>query len=184
MKDFIQNLQNKPYATRVKILWGAVSIIAVVLFAVWTLSIKSSVSELPGGNILGSNEIKTFAERNEDITQIEYAETTSEELKVYFKISNPTTDILNFSEASDITLTIKGKEYHPKQVVDRQENPFVKKILSKTTNFGILVFDKIEGDEGTLVFDQLSYEKSVEDTFKDENNLIFEELKPLNKLRN
>ncbi len=183
MKDFIERLQNKPYEARVKILWGTVVIVAIVLVLVWALTIKSSVTGLSDGNLLGNSTNQTIATRSEDVARVEYIERSSKEFKIYFNIKNSTNNILNFSPATAITLRIKDQDYHPTGIFDRQGNPYVRKVLSNSQEFGILVFGNIEGSEGTLIFDEMMYENSTSDYFKQELILDFDKLDNKSKLR-
>lgn len=45
LSDFIEKLQNKPWQTRIKILWGAVAISMLVILPLWFFSFKSSLSK-------------------------------------------------------------------------------------------------------------------------------------------
>jgi hypothetical protein len=79
---------------------------------------------------------------------------------------------------------VEDRPYNPKQILDRQNNKFVQKVLSNTQNFGILVFDPVEGDEGDLVIENLSFEQSLGQTLKQEITLNFEELRQQTEVRN
>ena len=52
----------------------------------------------------------------------------------------------------------------------------MQKILSRTQNFGILIFDSINGDEGKLILDNLTFEESSATTLKQELDLDFKQL--------
>ena len=66
---------------------------------------------------------------------------------------------------------------HPQQLTDRQGSAFVKKVLSRTQNFGILTFSAINSEEGTLTFDQMFFEKNPQQFFKQILDLEFDKLK-------
>jgi hypothetical protein len=185
----IENLQHQSYQTRVKILWAAVIGIGALLVIIWFISLKSNISNL------GTNSLTDFrspeAEQPNQITaiatdliKIEYIEQSISGFKIFFNISNRTNDILNFPQIHNITLTVEDRPYNPKQILDRQNNKFVQKVLSNTQNFGILVFDHVEGDEGDLVIENLSFEQSLGQTLKQEITLNFEELRQQTEVRN
>lgn len=182
MTDFIKNLQDKPYETRVRILWGTVIVLGIILFFAWIFGLKSSLGNIKGSSLIqldtGSNAV---VETNVKFASVEYAEQTNNILKIYFNFNNPTDDILNVSKLDDIVLTVDGKQTRPSKITDRQGNAYVQKILSHTQNFGILTFPTIKTTKATLSFDQMSLEKSPADIFVQNLELNFKQLnKPSN----
>lgn len=182
VRDFIKNLQNKPYETRVKILWGGVIVIGILLVFAWVFSLKSTISGLDKNSSANSAPAETPTAKTQYIT-IERAETSAGNLRIYFKIKNPSNDILNFSKLEDIKLVAGGRELSPVKLLDRQNKPFVQKILSKTENFGMLTFLSEMPDEGKLSFDQLFFENQPQLIFKETSDLDFSQLVKTEELR-
>lgn len=186
MSDLISYVRKLPYQTRVKILWGTFGILAIILFTLWVLSLKSTLK-----NLNTSDLVKINPETNTEIAgqtktpfaTVERAEFAADSLQLYFNFQNPTTDILNISKLSDIQLHVGGKQINPKQITDRQGQPFVQKILSGAQNFGILIFDKTASDSDELIFDQMFLEQSPSQMFSQKIQLDFKQLEKNAKLR-
>jgi hypothetical protein len=187
--DFIRNLQKKPYAVRLRILWSTTIIVAVVLLAVWVATIKNGADSLAGQDLFTITQESDQAEEaraeESDHISVERVETTKAgAFQIFFKIKNSSNDILNFSPLEKITLEINKTNLKPLEILDRQGNPFVRKILSNTENFGTLIFTGVEGKSGTLSFEGLFLEQKPQTLFREILNLDFEELNQIQELRN
>ena len=185
MKDFLTRLQNQPYETRIKILWGTVLGAAIILVIIWVLSLKSTISGIDGSSLIKLNTTTTSTTEQAQVAyaSVERAEST-DVLKIYFNLNNPTNDILNASKLLNITLTSNGTQIQPTAITDRQGNPFVQKVLSHTQNFGILTFPAITIHQGTLTFDQMFLEKTPNNVFQQKLELNFDELIKNSNVRN
>lgn len=181
--DLINDLQNKPYNTRVKILWGTIIVVAIILFILWILGLKSTIGDLNKADLTRSDTAKVASATQVSVGAVERIESGSN-LKIYFNFTNPTDDILNISRIEDISLTVRGKSVAPTGLTDRQGKPFVQKILSHTQNFGILVFPKTDLDLGQLIFNQIFFEQSPDQMLSQEIDLDLKKLEKSNKLRN
>lgn len=186
LRETIKNLQNKPYETRVKILWLTIGIVAVILVAIWVFSLKSTIQGLNGKNLIKADQTtkSNSAKTDTAFVSVERVEQTGNSFKIYFNVNNSTDDILNFPDLTNITLEVNGQSLNPTQIFDRQNNPFVKKILSHTQNFGTLVYPTVNATSGKLTIDQMSFEKTTDQIFQQELNLNFTELKKSSNLRN
>lgn len=165
LNNFIKNLQQKPYTTRLRILWTVVGITAVILIIVWSTSLKSTlnISKTEDGN---KKPVEVVVKNQ--YLEIERAETTGDLVTIYFKVSNPSSDILNFSPLDSIKLVADDHELKPIKMLDRQSNPFVQKILSKTENFGSLQFSTKTFNTGTLTFGELFFESQPQNIFEEQ----------------
>lgn len=181
-QDFITKLQKQPYHTRVKILWGTVGIVALVLFVLWVLSLKSTIKNLDAGSLIKTAGVSIEGTRV-SYAEVERVEDSPSSLKIYFNFNNPSDDILNIPTLNNITLTVKGKSVSPTQITDRQGRAFAQKILSRQQNFGILVFPKIDAGSGTLAFKQMSFERSPEQILSQTIELDLKKLQTTDKLR-
>lgn len=184
MNDFIKNLQEKPYETRVKILWGTVGVVAIIILAVWVITLKANIKNLDGKNLLSTPATTSINQSPSNFASVERAEISGQNLKLYFNFNNPTSDILNVSKNSDISLDIDGKQETPTQMTDRQGQPFVQKVLSKTQNFGILVFPAPRDSSGKLTFNQIFFEQTPSQIFNQTIDLDLKKLEQDSNLRN
>jgi hypothetical protein len=174
--DIIRKIQDKPYETRVRILWATVGIAGIVLVAIFVFNTKNSLKDVDGKELINIDVPSTTAMTQTPYASVERVERTEKVLKIYFNFNNPTDDILNVSKLSDISLSFDNSKLNPKNITDRQGQAFVQKILSHTQNFGILVFDPINSGQVTLTFDQMSLEKNPNNIFRQELNLNLDEL--------
>jgi hypothetical protein len=186
MKDFLTKLQNQPYETRIKILWGTVLAAGFILVIIWVLSLKSTISGIDGASLIQLNPTTTSNTKQTEIAyaSVERVESTAQFLKIYFNLNNPTDDILNTAKLQNITLTFTGNSIQPQSMTDRQGNPFVQKVLSHTQNFGILVFSASPVHQASLTFDQMFLEKNSTDVFQQKLELNLDELIKNSNVRN
>ena len=185
MRDFISDLQNKPYATRVKILWGTTIGFALILIIAWAVSLKTTIKNTSGQPLItppvqGDNANQTEA----NLLAVERTETAGNILKIYFNFNNQTDDILNVSKLEDITLITASEQQKPSKMLDRQGQTFVRKILSHTQNFGVLVFDPVAENEATLTFNKMFLEKNPDQLLKQTVDLDFSKLNQDPTVRN
>lgn len=187
-RNFISDLQQQPYEVRLRILWGSVLVIGLVLIILWFFTLKQSISQLNSDELLALNPAApTAPTAAEALVLVERAELSEQqEVLLFFKLSNPSADILNVSVLSEIELQLNGRTLHPLKIHDRQNQPFVQKVLSHTTAFGILIFPGFEtaGGSGTLTFDNLFFEQKPEVLFADTQELDFNELLKSQPARN
>jgi len=189
LNELIRNLQKRPYAVRLRILWATTAIIGIVLVIVWVVTVKNGIGNLNGQNLFN---VSPSSDQAQDTSRQESNHILVERVKhsqegafhIFFKIENSTDDILNFSPTDQITLKVNGTTLTPLQVLDRQGNPFVKKILSETENFGTLVFSQIEAESGQITFDDLFFEQDPSVLFRELLELNFTELNKSQELRN
>ena len=182
--DLINDIQKKPYETRVKILWGTVGVAAIIIVLVWVVSLKSSLGGLSAKSLTAPATSNNKAGIASSYGQIERAEVTTNNLKIYFNFNNTTDDILNVPPISDIALTANNQEFKPTQILDRQGDAFVQKVLSHTQAFGILVFPKITADKAELNFDQMFFERSSDQPLSQTFELDLKTLEKKTDLRN
>jgi len=185
MKNLISWLQEKPYQTRLKILWTTLIAVGGLVVVIFVLNIKSTISGIDGKNLIKiDTKSSAAAETALKFAQIERIEINNNFLKIYFNFNNTTTDILNVSKLADITMTANGKQFQPQQITDRQGNAFVQKILSHTQNFGILTFPSINADKATLTFNQMFLDQNPSNLFMQTMELNFSELTKSAQIRN
>ncbi len=185
-KQTLEQLRNKPYGTRVRILWTTVIVAAIVLIVVWVLGLKASLKEIDGKDLLSTNPTNSSSSviTTERYIQVERIESTTTGLNIYFNINNATDNILNFSQTQDISLELNNQTYHPKNVTNRQGEAFAQKILSRSMVFGILTFEPLNGVSGQITFDNLSFENTTNDSFKQKIELDFNNLEKPAEIRN
>ena len=159
MNKFLNKIQGQPYEDRIRILWGVVAVVALVLVVMIFSNIKETIGNA-GGSFTKIEAAKFIPDSPISYMSVERVEQTDKTLKIYFNINNSGNDILNVPKLSDISLSVSNNLSHPQKITDRQGNTFVQKVLSRTQNFGILFFPAINGNRGTLLFDQMSLEKS------------------------
>lgn len=181
-QDFITKLQKKPYKTRVRILWGTVVIVAIVLFALWIINLNSTIKHLDTGGLVNS-AVTTAEGLQVSYAAVERVESGSD-LKIYFNFNNASDDILNIPTLSNVTLSVKGKTLSPTKLTDRQGAAFVQKILSHEQNFGILVFPQTDNSSAELIFSQMFFERSPEQILSQKIELDLKKLQKANNLRN
>ncbi|OGE73962.1 MAG: hypothetical protein A3I07_04145 [Candidatus Doudnabacteria bacterium RIFCSPLOWO2_02_FULL_42_9] len=181
----LDRLQKLPYNTRVKILWVASAIAAIGLIILFTQSIRNTVENSSGENLIELNNSKTTLPNSpQEFAKVERVEQGENGLKVYFNLNNNTNDILNVSKISDISLVINDKIITAQQITDRQGKPFVQKILSKTQNFGILYFEPTNAKTAQLILSNMSLENDASNIFQQTLDLNLEELNNPANVRN
>jgi len=185
MKDYIAELQKKPYATRVKILWGTTATFAVMLVVIWSLSLKSTIKNSSGQPLVPQNSGAADVDQKEtNFLNVERTEIAGNTLKIYFNLNNQTDDILNVSKIADIELSTEAGILRPTKMVDRQGQTFVQKILSHTQNFGVLLFPTTSELEATLTFNEMFLEKNPDQLLKQSIELDFSKLNQDSQVRN
>lgn len=184
MNDFIKNLQEKPYETRMKILWGTVGVVAVLLVTAFIFNLKSVIHQTNGGSFTEGAKNPTSQETSLKLATVERVEKQGTNLKIHFNFNNDSSDILNLSKLEDITLKTKAGDLTPTLMTDRQGQAFVQKVLSHTQNFGILSFTNVTADSGELLFDEMFFEKTPQQLFSQALELDFNKLNSDNSVRN
>lgn len=185
MKDFIANLQKKPYETKIRILWGAGLTVGVILIIVWIFSLKGTIQN--SGNptfVPTTTQSSTSTKSQIQFVSVERVEKTTATLKIYFNVNNPTDDILNIPSSDNITLNSADSNTHPQTVQNLQNQPFARKILSHTQVFGLLIFGTTADTQGKLTFDQMFMEQTPDQMLKQELTLNFSRLNQTPQVRN
>jgi hypothetical protein len=176
IKDFLSKVQEKPYETRVKILWMTVAIFSVVLIYLMVQSVQNSISNANGNLVHVQTGGSVIIESDIEFAQVERVERSEHTLKIYFNLNNPTDDILNVSKISDITLNTDKNTLTAQTITNRQGSDFVKKILSHTQTFGILTFPATEATNATLILNKMFLEKKPTEIFGQKLELDLEKL--------
>lgn len=183
--DLVDKIQAKPYETRVRILWGTALAATAIIIVIWALNLRSTFNGVSKSDLIKiSNPADSVALTNKTFAGAERIERTGGLLKIYFNFENSTDDILNISKLDDITLLINGKTVKAQKITDRQNNPFVQKILSRTKNFGILYYPQTEGKDAILTFDRMFLESTPGSLFQQKLELDLEKLNNKADLRN
>lgn len=183
--QWLSNLRQKPYKVRLRILWITIGVVGLILLALFALSLKNQIAQLGNKPLLPELDNKgasSFESTNQHIT-VESVQTQNNIFKIFFKVENKTDDILNFSKAEDIKLQVDNQTLAVIRITDRQNKPFVQKILSHTSNFGVVYFPPVEALEGLLTFDSMYFERTPTTLFKETIELDFIELSKSQELR-
>jgi hypothetical protein len=185
-ENWLNRLQNQPHQTRVKILWGTVVVLGIIIVALWIVSIKSNFNDLNPTDItkLPGVTDSNISPAPSVFASVERAEATPQGLKLYMNFNNSSDDILNIPALTNIKLTADNKTYNALQLLDRQGQPFVQKILSHTQNFAVLIFPSVNADTAELVLDQMFLEQAPSQIFKQTIELDLKALKTNSNLRN
>ena len=181
--DVIKKIQDLPYASRVKIMWVAVTVIGLIVVLLWILNLKSTIKNLNTDDTSKASSAPT-TQTSSNYVSVERIEATTSSFKIFINFNNPTDDILNIPQVSDISLTVNNQTFHANQITDRQGQPFVQKILSHTQNFGILMFSRNDGDTGELDINQMFFELSPNEILNQVIKLDFKKLETKSSLRN
>lgn len=72
---------------------------------------------------------------------------------------------------------------NPEKILNRQDQPFVVRVLSYTTNHGILVFPEIEGNKAELDFNHMYFEQAQNNVFRQNIEIDFSKLQSIKELR-
>jgi len=184
MNKFLNSLQNKPYETRIKILWGTTIVIGVLIIVVWATTIKGTFKN--NGPITIAPVVNQSRGNQTEIglIKIERAEKTGESLKIYFNLYNDTDDILTFSKAENIILKTNDSSVPATSALDRQGLPLVQKILSRTQIFGTLLFNTATDPNPELSFNGMFFEKEPDLTLKQTFQLDIPSLEKTTEVRN
>ncbi|OGE80099.1 MAG: hypothetical protein A2660_00525 [Candidatus Doudnabacteria bacterium RIFCSPHIGHO2_01_FULL_45_18] len=185
IKKFLTKLQAKPYETRVKILWGTVIVIGILLIMFWVSDLKGTIKGIDTSNLVDLNP----SDQNTVLTKTPFAAVERVELsgtlmKIYFNFTNSSDDILNVSKLNDVSLNINDTSLTPQKMTDRQNAQFVQKVLSHSQSFGILTFEAAAAKTATLTFDQMFFEKAASDILQQKLELDLEQLTKSEKIRN
>lgn len=175
-KNFLKNLRHKPYATKVKILWTITVSVAVILVIIWGYTLRNQISKLDGEKLIDLPDLRNQPQVESKFVKIERVESSAKELKIFFSVKNESNDILNFSRAEEVGLEANNSTLVPLYLLDRQNKPFVQKILSKTENFGILIFPPVQADHAVITFKDLYFEKTPQELLKETIKLNLDEL--------
>jgi hypothetical protein len=171
----LKQIQNLPVQIRMRILWALVIIIGIGLLAAWVYSTTRIVnrnngqSQQPSGTAVQQSDTQQYIEA-------ERIEHKDGQLMVYFKVSNPTDNILVMPQPESITLKAGDQTLTPTAVINRQNGNFQQKILSHTDAFGTLIFNDTAIQNVRLTFNSLSFETDDNTFFKQDLDLNLEKL--------
>ncbi len=182
LNKIVSYLQTRSYQTKGRILAAAIAVTMIGLGTVWINNLKHkfadistpdlNLSSLQPGQVLGASNFIT----------LEATEVREGKRYIYFKVENNTDEILNFPSKDKISLKVGNQTLEPEAVQTRQQQPFVVKVLNKTTNFGVMVFPEFKEDKGELTIRELNLEQKNE--FSQQTIKIdFDKLNPLEELR-
>jgi hypothetical protein len=181
MNSILNYLRSRSPEAKNRILTATVLVTIIILGFFWINGIKNNLGGLDSEDLLPQNRAEAS---NTNYVQIEAIEDKNDKTYIYFKVSNNSSDILGFPEVGGITLNKNDKNVVAEQLINRQDQIFVKKILSNTTEFGALVFSKFEHTgKGTIYFDGLYFEQTKNKPFMEAKEINFKELKPIQELR-
>lgn len=183
ISQWLSKLQKQPYKVRIRILWITVLIVAFILIVLWFSSLKQKIANLNTKNLLASPEQQTLEESGRYVSAERIETSPSGSSKLFFKINNPTDDILNLPKIDGIKLEVDNQTINPLKIYDRQNHPFVSKVLSHTENFGILIFSELNAQKANLIFKDLYFEQHPEVIFNEKLELDLDKLKKIQELR-
>lgn len=169
LPDLIKKIQDQPLHIRNRILFVSVGMVGAAVIAVWAVTFKQDLKQLSVASVTTTTQTQESAPH---YLSVSAKDSSDGKLLLYFSINNDTADILNFPQASDISLTIYGKKYNPDKITDRTGNEFIKKSLSHSQAFGILSFSGVPNGSGEITFNNLYFEQSP--------GSLFSETLPLN----
>lgn len=185
MRDFIGELQKKPYATRVKILWGTTAAFALIIIVLWSINLKTTIKNSDGQPLVQAPDtINQLNQTESNFVTVERVEINNSALRIFFNLNNTTDDILNVSKLSSIQLTTEKGTTSPTKILDRQNQTFVQKVLSHTQNFGVLVFPTTDQKTATLTFNEMFLEKNPNQLLKQTLELDLAKLNQDSTIRN
>ncbi|MBX4187562.1 MAG: hypothetical protein KW793_00310 [Candidatus Doudnabacteria bacterium] len=180
INNILQYLQSRSPQTKNKILFFTLSLVALALGSIWISSLKTHFGGLTKEDILPEAGTVLSAE---NYVTVEAADEKNDKRYIYFKVENHTTDILNFPNTEQISLKVAGQEIHPEKILTRQDQSFVVKILSNTTNHGVMIFPEIEKSEGELKIDRMFFEQNPTNIFRQTIEVDFDKLDSIEELR-
>jgi hypothetical protein len=177
--SFLDRLQGLSHSAKIRVILAVAVVSIAGLGAIWAkdaTSIFSSIdpeSIIPNGSVLSATNYVT----------LEAFEESDGKHYLHFRVQNNTSDILNFPKSDLISLQINGRTVHPEKVTDRQQMPFVSKVLSNSTVYGILEFGKLDGNGGILEFDEMFFESQPSNVFRESVEVDLSDLPPVEELR-
>jgi hypothetical protein len=175
----LERLRSLHPSHKIKIIAGVGAIVLVGLTSAWTSSVKQKLANIDSAPIEQAGSVLSASNH---IT-LESSELKDQRRYVYFKVLNPTADILNFSKPENITFQHKSGATQIFSLTDRQQSTFPQKILSNTTVYGVAVFEETSVTEGNIIFDNLFFENSPSVMFKESIFVDFDTLKTIQELR-
>lgn len=179
-QNFLERLQSLHPTHKSRIL-VVVAIISTISFgSMWVNNIKNELVGIDTNELIPQSGTVLSAT---NYVTLESTEIKNDKRYLYFKVENNTDDILNFSTPEKISMNLGDGEVQPEEIYDRQQTLFPTKILSNTTVYGTLVLPTTDGEAGTIVFDDLYFETSPDQLFKESMQIDFETLKTVEELR-
>ena len=180
IKNFIEYLQSRPHHTKNKIVAGVLLVTALVLSTLWFNNIEKRLAGLDTENLLDQGQVLSAT----NYVSVESAENKDGKTYIHFKINNNTPDILNAPSRDKIKLLVDDRTLTPDRVLDRQQMPFVVKVLNNSTAYGTLVFEEITENNVEIRFENMYFENSPSSQAITERlNVDLDELEPVQELR-
>jgi hypothetical protein len=178
--SLLERLQGLSHSTKSRIVTVAVLISLLVLGGLWINDTKHNLSGIDNstvlpdlGNVLGAT----------NYIAVESYEEKGGKHYIYFKVQNNTPNILNFSKIENIKFEVGNQTLTPQSVTDRQQSSFVTKVLSNSTIYGMIIFEKFDGDSGELKFNEMFFENDPNNVFRESIEVDLSKLKPVEELR-
>lgn len=185
LHSFIKTLQSKPYAIRMRILWLASAVVALVLLMVWggLVRHRNADSSREDTGIVGYFG-KLFESARFQISRFQdtggaaapQAEVSlknftkdniSQTLTISFTIKNSSNDILKFLDSglNNVTLSDGDRKLQASSITTELNNPFPKNILSNTEASGHMVFPLPQEKVIAVNITGLAFMQTPEKTF-------------------
>jgi len=168
LKSFVRSLQARPYHVRLKILWLATAVAAIILFSAWGLyqnlsapssdnsgkpgflsSLQNKFNEAKQNLFLFRTDADNTAVNDpatpETVTIVlkDYlSDEKAKTLTIRFAVTNSSLEILNFlNEKAENFQLLAGSEKSAASAIETdKQQPFPKRILGKSTTTGEATF--------------------------------------------
>jgi|GEM_PF-5288055 len=179
--NILEYLRSRSHKTKSLMIAAGGAVAVLAMGSIWINSVQSQLGGLTETEEEG--EIAGIEVTTGNRISIESAQAKDGKTEFYFKVHNETPDIMVFSPNDQITLRLGDNEVNPEKVLDRQGGDFVKKVLSGSTAYGILVFPQQDSRIGSIYFDDIFFEQNKGTILKEVINVNLEDLGPAVKLR-
>lgn len=175
-------LQTRSDRTKNRIILFVVILAALGFGYLWINSLSGNFGDLSADSIIPKGDSGAEVSTQKFIS-LEAKENKDGKTYIYFKIENPTDDILNFSATDDIFIRTESRDIEAEKITNRQNQEFVRKVLSKTTNYGVITFPQLTPAESIIIFDIMFLEQNPNNIFKEELEFNIENLDEVGELR-
>jgi hypothetical protein len=191
--DVLKDLPNRPYEERIKAMWGAFGVIAIIVVIFWSFFFtKGPKKDAPtDGSLSGLGDQlqqfqaeldKTKADINERFKALGINEEQKNPVHILktelnaegtqlifeFEVANTSKDILNFrtEEGNNISLLDGEAELIPNRVYLNETSNFPKKVLANRTLTGYMSFPAPTNETVTLIVKNMFFESISGQTFE------------------